>query len=118
MKKYLFILVFIVSFKASAQHADYHCTAGRFDVNLTLTQDKSTYLQLSERYNTLATGYAKAIEKTGSKTIFSFYPQMGPIDMTVKTQDTIDLPETLIGSIRHQSPFNSFRETLECRIVR
>lgn len=60
-------------------------------------------------------GYAGSLEKNGTNTIYHFYPgQLGTIDITFKTQDTIDLPDKLSGTIYVSGSFFVFMDKLEC----
>lgn len=114
MKKITILALFLASTLTWARSADYQCEVRSYDVYLTLTQDRSTSIVMKENYRVLANAYAGSIEKNSPNTIFHFYPQLGPIDLTFKTQDTIDLPERLSGRIYVKAPFLFFRDRLDC----
>ena len=114
MKKYLIILLVLISFQAFTITEDYRCSVRQYTVYITITQDTSTSMWLSEYHNVLAMGYAKSIERKDGKTIYHFYPQLGPTDYTFKTQDTIDLPKKLSGWIHVNAPFFVLWDKLEC----
>lgn len=107
-------LIAVISFTSSVHATEYKCYGGAYKVDLQLSQDKSTYMHLTERYQTLATGYAKSISTLNSKTTFHFLPQMGPVDLIIKFQDIVERPEELRALLRHQSPFLSIRQMLDC----
>lgn len=114
MKTITFLIIFLASTFTWANSADYRCEVRSYDVYLTLTQDRSTSMVMKENYRVLANSYAGSIEKKSPNTIFYFYPQLGPIELTFKTQDTIDLPERLSGRIYVDAPFLFFRDRLNC----
>lgn len=97
-----------------ARSADYRCDVRSYDVYVTLTQDRSTRLLLKENYHVLANAYAGSVEKKSSNTVYYFYPQLGPIELTFKTQDTVDLPEKLFGRIFVNAPNLFFNDKLNC----
>lgn len=109
---FLFLSNFVLAFAITE---DYHCEVRQYDVELTLTQDTSTSMWFKQNHQVLAMGYAGWVEKNGSKTIYHFYPgQFSPIEMTFKTQDTVDLPERLKGWISVSGPFFSLWDELLC----
>jgi hypothetical protein len=115
MKTLLMIFLVCISNHAYSLSEDYHCDVRQYDLDITLTQDRSTSMWFRDRYDVLAMGYAGSVEKKGDKTIFHFYPgQFSPIDLTFKTQDTIDLPEKILGQIYISGPFFSLRDDLTC----
>lgn len=112
--KIFLLLLLTLSFQAFSQSADYDCDVRQYDVDLTLTQDTSTSMWFRDRYDVLAMGYAGSLEKKEGKTIYHFYPQLGPIEITFITQDTIDLPKKLSGWIHVNAPFFVLWDKLEC----
>lgn len=114
MKTITLLVLFLASTLTWARSADYRCEVRSYDVYLTLTQDRSTSVVMKENYRVMANAYAGSIEKKASNTIFYFYPQLGPIELTFKTQDTIDLPERLSGRIFVNAPFLFFSDRLNC----
>ena len=115
MKKILILLLISISGHAFSLSEDYHCDVRQYDLDITLTEDRSTSMTFRDRYQVLATGYAGSVEKKGNNTIFHFYPgQFSPIDTTFKTQDTIDLPEKVLGEIYISGPFFVLRDDLTC----
>lgn len=115
MKTILLLLLVSISNHAFSLSEDYHCDVRQYDLDITLTQDRSTSMWFRDRYDVLAMGYAGSIEKKGSNTIYHFYPgQFSPIDITFKTQDTIDLPEKIQGGIYISGPFFVLRDDLTC----
>jgi hypothetical protein len=104
-----------VSTYAFSRSEDYQCRARQYQVDLFLTQDTSTSMWFRDRYDVLAMGYAGSVEKKSAKTIYHFYPgQLGTIDISFNTQDTIDLPDRLVGTIYVNGSFFVFYDTLEC----
>ena len=114
MKTITLLVLLLASTVSWARSADYRCEVRSYDVYLTLTQDRSTSIVMAENYRVLANTYAGSIEKKSSNTIFYFYPQFGPIELTFKTQDTVDLPGRLSGRIFVNAPFLFFRDELNC----
>jgi hypothetical protein len=114
MKTLLLTLLVSISTHAFARSADYDCDVRQYDVDLTLTQDTSTSMWFRDRNGVLAMGYAGSLEKKDGKTIYHFYPQLGPIEFTFKTQDTIDFPEKLSGWIHVKAPFFTLWDKMEC----
>ena len=96
-------------------YTDYTCRVRQYQVDMTQTQDTSTSMRFMDRHETLALSYAGCVEKSGSDSIYHFYPgQFGTIDITFKTQDTIDLPEKLTGTIYVKGNFFVLWDKLEC----
>ena len=115
MKILFLLMILILSVPTFALSEDYDCSVRQYDVQITLTQDTSTSMWFRERYDVLAMGYAGWVEKNGAKSIYHFYPaQFSPIEITFKTQDTIDLPAKLMGWISVSGPFFSLWDKLDC----
>jgi hypothetical protein len=114
MKTLLLILLASTSTYVFSRTSDYDCTVRQYVVDLTLTQDTSTSMWLKDRYDVMAMGYAGSLEKKEGNTIYHFYPQLGPIELTFRTQDTIDLPENLYGWIHVNAPFFVLWDKMEC----
>lgn len=115
MKNITTLYLFLASTLSIAQTADYRCEVRNYDVYLTLTQDRSTSLVMKENFHVLVTAYAGSIEKKSANTIYHFYPQLGPVDITFKTQDTVDLPSQLSGRIFVNAPYLFFSDKLNCK---
>jgi hypothetical protein len=115
MKILLTTLLLSFSSFAVARSADYSCEVRQYDVDITITGDTSTSMWFRDYSEVLAMGYAGSLEKSGVKTIYHFYPQLGPIDMTFNTQDMIDFPEKLTGSIHVNAPFFVLWDEMSCK---
>ena len=99
-------------------YTDYSCRVRQYQVDMTLTQDTSTSIRMMDRHDTLALAYAGWVEKSGADSIYHFYPgQIGTIDLTFKTQDTIDLPKKLTGTIYVNGSFFVLWDKLECNRI-
>jgi hypothetical protein len=114
MKTILMTLLVSFSSFVSARSADYSCEVRRYEVDITITGDTSTSMWFRDYSRVLAMGYAGSVEKSGIKTIYHFYPQLGPIDMTFKTQDMLDFPEKLTGRIHVNAPFFVVWDDMSC----
>ena len=114
MKTLLMALLFSFSSFAMARSADYSCEVRQYDVDITLTGDTSTSMWFRDYSEVLAMGYAGSVEKSGVKTIYHFYPQLGPIDMSFKTQDMLDFPEKITGRIHVNAPFFVLWDDMNC----
>jgi hypothetical protein len=115
MKTFFILFLMGLSTFTYAFSEDYDCEVRQYDVNITLTQDTSTSMWFRQNYDVLAMGYAGWVEKKDGKSIYHFYPgQFSPIEITFKTQDTIDLPVKLRGMIYISGPFFSLWDELHC----
>jgi len=114
MKTLFFVLTLMNSTMAFSRSADYQCRVRFYRVDLTLTQDTSTSMWFSDHFEVLALGYAGSVESVEAQTVYHFYPQMGPIDITLQTQDTVDLPVKLSGRFEVNAPFFVLRDKLDC----
>jgi hypothetical protein len=115
MKMLILFLFLTLSQWSLAISEDYHCEVRQYDVDITLTQDTTTSMWFRQNHEVLAMGYAGWVEKKGAKTTYHFYPgQFSPIEMTFKTQDTVDLPNRLTGWISVSGPFFSLWDELNC----
>ena len=66
-------------------------------------------------HRTLATGYAATVQKVGDKTVYNFYPgQASPMKLVFKTQDIIDFPKVIKGSIDTMAGGFILREKMDC----
>lgn len=103
---------------AAFAYTDYRCSVRQYTVDLTLTQDRSTHMWLREYHEVLAQAYAGSIEKKDGKSIYHFYPgNAEPASITFKTQDVIDLPETLNGRIETVARGFLLWDRLTCRKI-
>lgn len=117
MKKLMLSSLMLLSLNGFTQSADYSCDIRRYRLDVTLTDSTSTSMWLTDTNNhtTVAHGYAKSISRSGDKTIFSFYPgQADPMKLSFKTQDIIDLPEAIKGSIDTMAGGFILREKMDC----
>lgn len=117
MKKCMLTSLMLMSLNGFAQSADYSCDIRRYKLDVTLTDSTSTSMWLTDtnNYTTIAHGYAKSISRSGDKTIFSFYPgQADPLKLSFKTQDIIDFPNMIKGSIDTMAGGFILREKMDC----
>ena len=117
MKMILFAGLMFLSLNGFAQSADYTCDIRRYRLEVSLTDSISTSMWLTDtdNHHTVAQGYAKTISRKDGKTIFSFYPgQADPMKLTFKSQDVIDLPSEIQGSIDTMAGGFILREKITC----
>jgi hypothetical protein len=117
MKKFMLASLMLMSLNGFAQSADYSCDIRRYRLEVTLTDSISTSMWLTDTntHTTISQGYAKSISRTADKTIFSFYPgQADPMKLSFKTQDIIDFPDTIKGSIDTMAGGFILREKMDC----
>jgi hypothetical protein len=117
MQKFALIALMFMSLNGFAQDADYSCDLSSYRLNVNLTADKSTSMELIDLNNRrlVAQGYAKAIQKTGDKSHYFFYPgNAEPMKLTFKTQDALDFPETIHGRIETKVNGILLWEKMEC----
>lgn len=115
MKNLLTLLVSLFSFSLMAASADYQCSAGQYRVALTLTQDRSTHIELRDDYGFLYQAYAGTVEKSGTLTKFTFYPAYeGSAQLVVRTEDAINFPSKLLAKLTGSARGFILRETLNC----
>lgn len=101
---------------AAFAYTDYRCDVRQYTVDLTLTEDTSTHMWLREYHDVLAQAYAGWVEKKDGKSTYHFYPgNADTAKITFKTQDVIDLPETLTGRIETTARGFLLWDRLNCK---
>lgn len=117
MKKLLLASLMLLSMNGFAQTADYSCDIRRYRLDVTLTDSTSTSMWLTDTFNytTIAQGYAGSISRSAGTTTFSFYPgQASPMKLAFKSQDIIDFPSVIKGSIDTMAGGFILRERMDC----
>ena len=118
MKNILLASLLIASFNSFAESADYVCGVQHYQVELTLSPDSNTSMWLTDTlpYETISQGFAEFVEKKGSTSTYHFYPAgADEVQLTFKTQDVLDLPETLNGYIETKAHGFLLWDKLPCR---
>jgi len=97
--KYLILLLF-VPFQVYAS-ADYHCQVRSYDLDIDMTNDKSTHVWITNRYdyNVLYQGYVGSIERGNKVTSFTFYGNSEPTILSFPNTELESEPQKLTGHI-------------------
>lgn len=115
MKALFLFFVFTIG-SVFAASADYSCQVRGYRIDFFMTRDSSTsvWLTNTDRHHTITQGYVKHIEVKGTKSIYHFYGQNAPLDLTFNTQDTINLPDVMSVKINTTADGFLLIERLEC----
>lgn len=117
MKTLLFILLFAISFNTAASE-DYNCATRQYNLDIFLTNDRSTSMFIIDRfnYNTVYVGYVGFIERKEKISKFHFYGRSGPIVLSFSNNDLNQMPDKMNGFIDAELGGFIVYENLKCRI--
>jgi hypothetical protein len=115
MKKIILLSIFIITSNLYAQSADYSCELRQYRLDLNLRQDRSTHLWVRDYHGVIFQSFAGFVEKKGTNSHYHFYPaHSDPAVLILRTQDTIDLPNKLTGTINTKLRGFLIRDTFNC----